>query len=102
MIRSTMRGQSLNLRSGCKLEPLMPGRSGEMMRMPSSRAGSSVSRAMVRELGQPWQNITGTPFASPYSSKATTAPSWSWTKFSLLILKRGLTLLSLVLQASNL
>lgn len=62
-----MCGQSASFLLGCKLDPLMPGRSGEMMRMPSSRAGKSVNCAMVHELGQPWQNMTGTPFASPYS-----------------------------------
>src|SRR2546421_11042977 len=52
----------------------MPGRSGEIIRAPRSRAASCASSAIVRELGQPWQKKTGTPRGSPYSLSATVEP----------------------------
>ena len=44
------------------------------MRRCNSRAALSVSSAIVRELGQPWQKKTGAPPSSPYSESATEPP----------------------------
>jgi len=49
----TRGGQSSSLRFTAKLDPAIPGRSGEIMRTPNSRAASSINCAMMRELGQP-------------------------------------------------
>jgi hypothetical protein len=79
----------------------MPGRSGEMMWILSSRAVVSVNCAIVRELGQPWQNITGVPVGSPYSSKAIWPPFSSWISLSPIFYYAD-AFSALVLQAPNL
>jgi plasmid stability protein len=44
------------------------------MRSCNAHAALSVSSAIVRELGQPWQKKIGAPFLSPYSETATERP----------------------------
>ena len=53
----------------------VPGRSGAMMRNPSSRAAWVNRRADSRESASPWQSRTGAPPCSPATSTAITLPS---------------------------